>query len=98
MGNVEVVKLGAVVVADQARHLLEVFRLELHDRFNARAMRLQPSSDERLPEQASDRLPAVKAQMSRARRQTEKLVWPGRTKPLKMDRQTRRVEFFARRA
>ena len=44
--DVEVMKLRAVVVADQAGHLLKMFRLELDDRGRAETMRLLPSRDE----------------------------------------------------
>ena len=44
--DVEVMKLRAVVVADQARHLLEMFRLEFHNGRGAKAMRLLAASDE----------------------------------------------------
>ena len=66
--NVQVVELGAVVVADQAGRLLEMRGLELHDRRRAEAMRLLPPRDERLREQAADGLAAEEAQMARAGR------------------------------
>ena len=44
--EVEVVELGAVVVADQPGQLLEMFRLEFDDRGRAEAMRLLAARDE----------------------------------------------------
>ena len=85
--DVEVVELGAVVVADQAGHLLEVFRFELHDRRRAEAMRLLPPRDERLREQAADGLAAVEAQVAGPRAEAEHLVRPRRAQPLKVNRQ-----------
>jgi hypothetical protein len=41
--EMEVMKLRAVVVTDEARALLKMFRLELDDRGRAEAMRLLPS-------------------------------------------------------
>ena len=62
--DVEVVELGAVVVADQARHLLEVLGLEVHHGRGAEAVRLLAPRDQRLAEQAADRLAAVEAQVA----------------------------------
>src|ERR1035437_7921038 len=64
--DVEVVKLAAVVITDQAGHLLEPVRLELHHRRGAEAVRLLAPGDQGLPEEAAQRLAAVKAQMSGA--------------------------------
>ena len=44
--DVEVMELCAVVIADQAGHLLKMFRLELDDRRRAVAMRLLTARDE----------------------------------------------------
>ena len=66
--QVEVVELGAVVVADEAGHLLEVLRLELHERRRAEAVGLLTPRHERLREQAPDRLAPVEAQVALAAR------------------------------
>ena len=57
--DVEVVKLAAVVIADQAGHLLEAVRLELHHGLGAEAVRLLAPRDQRLPEKAAQRFAAV---------------------------------------
>ena len=44
--EVEVMELGAVVVADQPGQLLEMFRLELDDRGGAEAMGLLAPRDQ----------------------------------------------------
>ena len=62
--DVEVVELGAVVVADETGHLLKVLRLEFHDRGGAVAMRLLTAGDQRLLEEAADRLAAVKTEVA----------------------------------
>ena len=57
--DVQVVELGAVVVTDQARHMLEMPRLELDSRRCAVAVRLLPPRDERLPERAAHRFASI---------------------------------------
>ena len=57
-------KLGAVVVADEARHLLEVIRLEIDRGRGAETVRLLPARDECLREETADGLAAEQAQMS----------------------------------
>jgi hypothetical protein len=52
-------KLAAVVIADQAGHLLEAVRLELHHGLGAEAVRLLSPGDQGLPEEAAQRLAAV---------------------------------------
>ena len=93
--DVEVVELGAVVVADQAGHLLEMFGLELDDGRGAEAMRLLPAGDQRLAKQAADGLPAEEAQIAGTRGEAEQLLGPGRAQPLEIDGQLRRVEVLA---
>ncbi len=46
MGKVEVMKLRAVVIANETGHLLKMFRLEFNDRRGAEAMRLLSPRDE----------------------------------------------------
>src|ERR1051325_6148146 len=74
--DVEVVELGAVVVAHETGHLLEVLRFELHDRRRAVAMRLLTTGDERLPEEAADCLATVKAEVPLPLAEAEQLVRP----------------------
>ena len=69
--DVEVVQLGAVVVADESRHLLEMLRLELDDGGGAEAVRLLAARDQRMAEQAAHRFEAVEAQESRTCREAE---------------------------
>src|SRR6185436_17724412 len=95
--DVEVVELGAVVVADQAGHLLEMVRFALDDRRRAEAMRLLPPRDQRLLEEAADGLPTVEAQMSRPRPETEQVVGRRPAQPLKCDRKRLVVELLANR-
>ena len=95
--DVAVVELGAVVVADQPGHLLEVLGLELDDGRRAVAMRLLPPRDERLAEQAADRLAAEEAQMAGRAREAEELLRPRRAQPLEVDGQLRTIEVSRRR-
>ena len=87
--DVEVMKLRAVVVADEPGHLLKMFRLEFNDRGGAEAMRLLPARDERLPEQAADRFAAKEPQIAGARGEAENFLRPRRAQPLEIDRQLR---------
>ena len=64
----------AVVVADQPGHLLEVLAARTPRRRGAEAVRLLPPRDQRLAEQAADRLAAVQAQVAGPRGQAEQLV------------------------
>ena len=59
VGDVQVVELARVVVADESGHLLKVLGLELDEVDGGVAVRLLPPCDQRLPEQAADRLAAV---------------------------------------
>ncbi len=60
-------------------------------------MGLLPPGDERLPEQAAQRLAAEETQAARPRREAEYLLRPRRPQPLEVDRQLRRVEILTRR-
>ena len=93
--DVAVVELRAVVVADEAGHLLKVLGLELNGRRRAEAVRLLAARDERLFEEASNRLAPVETQMARTRAQAEEFVGQGRSKPLKIDWQDLPVELLA---
>src|ERR1035437_1788150 len=59
--DVEVVKLAAAVIADQAGHLLEAVGLELHHGRGGEAVRLLAAGNQGLAEEATQRLAAVKA-------------------------------------
>src|SRR4029077_7717656 len=56
--NVEVMEFCAVVITNQAGHLLKMFRFELEHRLRAEAMRLLAACYERLPKQTANRLAA----------------------------------------
>src|SRR5579883_1624130 len=88
-------KLAAVVIADQAGHLLEPFRLELHHRLGVEAVRLLPPRHQRLAEKTAQGFPAIKPQISRTFGEAEKLLRPRRAQPLKVQRQGLAVEVFA---
>jgi hypothetical protein len=65
--EVEVVELGAVVITDEAGHLLEMLGLELDHGGGAVAEGLLPPGDEGLFERAPDGFPTEKPEMPRAR-------------------------------
>src|SRR5678809_948335 len=90
-------KLGAVVIADETRHLLKVIRLEVDHRYGAEAVRLLPARDQCLSEETADRLPAEQPQMAFSGTQTEHPVGIRCPEPLKPDRQRLRIELLARR-
>ena len=48
MADMQIVEFAAAVIADQARHLLEMRRLEIHDGLGAVAMRLLAARHQRL--------------------------------------------------
>ena len=56
MRDVEIVKLRAVVVADETRHLLKMSRLDLNHRAGAETVRLLAPRNERLPKEARSSL------------------------------------------
>src|SRR5687768_8270066 len=93
--NVEIVELRAVVVAHESRALLEVLGLEFDDGRCAVAVRLLPSRDERLLEQAADRFAAEETEAAWTRRKREEFVRPRRAEPLKVDWQHRMIEILA---
>ena len=93
--DVEVMKLRAVVVADEPSHLLEMLRLDLDDRRGAETVRLLTARDECLTKLAANRFAAVETQVTRTRCQAEELVRPRRSKPLKRERQRGVVEVIA---
>src|ERR1043166_5332653 len=92
--EVEVMELGAVVIADEAGELLEMLRLKLDDGRRAVAMGLLTTRDQRLTEEAAKRLPTEEAEKSWAGREAEDLVRPRRAEPLEVDWQLGRVEIF----
>ncbi len=55
-------KLGAVVVTDQAGHLLKMPWFKLDERCRAKTMRVLTAGNESLTEETADGLPAVKPQ------------------------------------
>jgi hypothetical protein len=69
--EVEVVELGAVVVADQPGELLEMLGLELDDRRGAEAMGLLAAGDEGLPVQAAQRFASEQSQKTGPRGEAE---------------------------
>ena len=96
MGDVEIMEFGAVVIADQPRRLLEMGRVEVHPRGRRIAEGLLAARDQRLGEQAADRLAAEQAQDGRAAPARLKIVLGlGRAQPLEVDRQLRAVEVVA---
>ena len=94
--DVEVVELRAVVVADEPGRLLEVLGLELHDGRRAEAVRLLAPRDQRLAEQAADRLAAVQPQVPGPRGQAEELLGLRRAQPLEVDRAAARASKSSR--
>src|SRR3954470_21640302 len=90
--DVEVVELRTAIVARQPRQLLEMFRFKFHDRGRAKAMRLLPSRDQRLPEQAADGFPPEQPQVTGTRCKAENLFRPWRAQPLETDRELCGVE------
>src|SRR5258708_7440423 len=82
--EMQVMKLRTVVVTNEPGCLLEMFRLEFDDCGGADAMRLLPSRDECLPEQASNSFAAKKPQKTGTRAEAENLLWPGRAQPLEI--------------
>ncbi len=90
--DVQVVELGAVVVADESCRLLEVPRLELHRRDGGVTMRLLSARHEALPEQAADGLAAEQPQVPGTRGKAEQLLRIWRAQPLEIDGQLRAVE------
>ena len=72
--HVQVVELRAAVVADEARHLLEVGGLELEPRRGAHVEGLLPAGHERLPEQAADGLAPEEPEVPGAGRQAEQVL------------------------
>src|SRR5215216_452956 len=90
-------KLHAVVIADETRHLLKMIRLEVDRRHSAETVRLLPARDECLSEETADGFPAEQAQMAFSRTQAEYAVGVGRAQPLKVDRERFAIELLARR-
>ena len=97
VGDMQVMKLVAAIVTDQARRLLEMRRLEVHEGRGAIAKGLLAPRHQALGEQAADGLAAVKAQMARPRGQAEDRVRMRRAQPLEIDRQGRCIEIIALR-
>src|ERR1035441_8564712 len=95
MRNREVVIFAAVVVADQAGHLLEPIRLEVDHGSRAEAVRLLPPGDQGLEKQAAQRFTAVEPQVAGAFRQAEEFGRPRRAQPLEVQGEFRRVEVLA---
>src|SRR5687767_15448394 len=95
--QVEVVELGAVVIADQAGHLLEVFWLELQPGGGTVTVRLLTPRHQRLAEETPDRLAPEQPQVARPRAQAEEIVGVGRSQPLKCERERRGIELFPNR-
>jgi hypothetical protein len=95
MRDVEIVKLGTVVVTEEPRHLLKMSRFELNYRAGAETVGLLAARNEGLPKEAPDRLSTVEAQVTRAGAKAEELIRPGRSQPLKLHRQLGTVEVFA---
>ena len=83
----KVMKLGAVIIADQAGALLKVLWFELHNGARGEAMRLLTARHQRLPEQAADRFPAVEPQETWTGRDAEDFFRPWSTQPLELDRE-----------
>ena len=61
VAEMQVMKLVAAIVADKARRLLEMRRLEIHERAGAVAEGLLTPRHQALGEQAADGFAAVKA-------------------------------------
>src|ERR1039458_2167194 len=97
MRNREVVVFAAVVIADQAGHLLEPIRLEVDDGSGAEAVRLLAPGDQGLEKQAAQRFTAVQPQVAGTFGQAEEVRRPRRAQPLEVQRKLRRVEALAGR-
>src|SRR5512143_728377 len=95
MRNVQIVELAAVVVADQAGHLLVTVGFELHDGLGVIAVRLLSPGHERLPEMAAQRFAAVKAEKAGASGEAKQLFRPRGAQPLKIQRKSRTFEVLA---
>ena len=91
-------ELRAAVVARQPRQLLEMFGFEFHDRDRAKAMRLLPPRDQRLPEQAADGFPPEQPQVTGTRCKAEDLFRPRRAQPLEINRAVVRSRSLPARA
>ncbi len=71
VADMEIMELGAVVISDQPRRLLEMLGREVHRARCRIAEILLAPRDQRLGEQAADRLAAEQAEMAGARGQAE---------------------------
>ena len=91
--DVEVVELGCCCSSRPGRPSAGSARARTRRRVDgAETVRLLPPRDERLPEQAADRLAAEEPQVARPRAQAEEFVRVRRAQPLKLDRQRVGVE------
>ena len=93
--DVQVVELGAVVVADEAAAAENARGSNSTPVDGAEAVRLLPARDERLAKLAADGLAAVQPQVAGPRGQAEQLLRPRRAQPLEVDRQSVGVEVLA---
>ena len=85
--QVDVMEFRAVVVTDEAGHLLKMLGLEFNDRGGADAMGLLAARDEGLLERGAKRLAAEETQKTGPRGDTENFLGPWRAQPLEIDRQ-----------
>ena len=97
VADVQIVQLGAIVVADQPSGLLEVLRLEVQHGGGRVAVRLLATGDQRLGEHAAQALAAMETQGSRLGAEAEDLFGIGRPQPLEVDGQLGLVEVRAHR-
>ena len=88
-------ELGRVVIQDQPRRLLKMFRLELHPRRRREAEVLLPAGDQRLFELTAQAFAAEQPQETRTLGQTPDALRIRRAQPLKIDRKLRRIELLA---
>src|ERR1035441_6482024 len=95
MRNREVVVFAAVVIADQAGHLLEPIRLEVDDGSGAEAVRLLGGGQQGLEKRAAKRITAAQPQVAGTFGQAEEFRRPRRAQPLEVQRKLRRVEVLA---
>src|SRR5581483_10595415 len=95
VGDVEVVELAAVVIADESGHLLEAVGVEVDHGGGAVAVRLLSARHERLAEEAADGLAAVEAQVPGTLGEAEELLGVRRAEPLEVERQSGAVEILA---
>src|ERR1041385_8439808 len=75
VGNIQIVKLRAIVVADEAREMLKMLRLEFEDGGSGKAVRLLTTSNKRLAEETSNCFAPEEAKVAGTSSQTQKLFW-----------------------